>query len=542
MKKHLNLWLAMFLAISLALPVYSMAADMNLRLMTQDGYSLTTNTPTISSFAVDNDNTLVLILKEPPILDFGDPYPEITIDTPSSCTKINNAHVKGNPGTTFSFNVRTTTAGATLSSTSDTTHPSIVPDYYGASFVASRNTGTFSWNTAGNGSTVPSTPAGRYLAVFSATPSTCPLPSPSTCTSQLVVMINIALQYKLTLTAGANGSVSPAEVNYYDPATQVQISATANQGYYFSGWSGDAQGTTNPLTITMNSDKTITANFTQTPAQYTLTTSVSPANAGTVSPSSGNYDPNTNVDLTATAASGYTFSSWSGLASGDTSSGNTARIYMNNNRSITANFTQTPTQYTLTTSVSPANAGTVSPSSGNYNANANVDLTATAASGYTFSSWSGLASGDTSSGNTARIYMNNNRSITANFVQSATPSGETWVWDTYPTFYLNEGEEKVFIVNINRQLTYLRLAIAGLTETTMATFSWTFPDGRVFPQALNQGVVDIQGMNFGGLLVLRSGMNGWPNMSDAYIPQGNHILRIQGRANSSYFKAMLDVY
>ena len=44
--------------------------------------------------------------------------------------------------------------------------------------------------------------------------------------------------------------------------TSVTLTATpSNSGYIFSGWSGDASGTSNPLTITADSDKTITANF-----------------------------------------------------------------------------------------------------------------------------------------------------------------------------------------------------------------------------------------------------------------------------------------
>jgi len=39
------------------------------------------------------------------------------------------------------------------------------------------------------------------------------------------------------------------------------IRALPNSGYQFSGWSGDASGTTNPITITMNSEKSIKANF-----------------------------------------------------------------------------------------------------------------------------------------------------------------------------------------------------------------------------------------------------------------------------------------
>ena len=42
----------------------------------------------------------------------------------------------------------------------------------------------------------------------------------------------------------------------------MQLTAVPAGGYVFSGWSGDASGTTNPLTVTMNANKSITATFT----------------------------------------------------------------------------------------------------------------------------------------------------------------------------------------------------------------------------------------------------------------------------------------
>ena len=40
------------------------------------------------------------------------------------------------------------------------------------------------------------------------------------------------------------------------------LTATANPGFVFSSWSGDATGSTNPLTVLMTANKNITANFT----------------------------------------------------------------------------------------------------------------------------------------------------------------------------------------------------------------------------------------------------------------------------------------
>jgi uncharacterized repeat protein (TIGR02543 family) len=70
--------------------------------------------------------------------------------------------------------------------------------------------------------------------------------------------------YTLTIAAGSGGITNPSPGSHtYDEGTEVTITATPNSGYIFVGWSGDVTSTTNPITITMDSDKSITANFTQ---------------------------------------------------------------------------------------------------------------------------------------------------------------------------------------------------------------------------------------------------------------------------------------
>ena len=49
----------------------------------------------------------------------------------------------------------------------------------------------------------------------------------------------------------------------FEEDEQTSLSAVANKGYLFSNWTGDFIGTTNPVSIIMDSDKSITANFTQ---------------------------------------------------------------------------------------------------------------------------------------------------------------------------------------------------------------------------------------------------------------------------------------
>ncbi len=71
-----------------------------------------------------------------------------------------------------------------------------------------------------------------------------------------------AIGFTLNVTA-TNGSVAknPDQSTYTSGATVV-LTATPNSGYTFTSWSGDATGSTNPLTVTMNANKNITANFT----------------------------------------------------------------------------------------------------------------------------------------------------------------------------------------------------------------------------------------------------------------------------------------
>jgi len=68
----------------------------------------------------------------------------------------------------------------------------------------------------------------------------------------------ITRQYTLTVSAGDGGSVSTAG-GTFSQGTQVSITATPNTGYSFSGWSNGS--TDNPLSVTLDSNTSVTANF-----------------------------------------------------------------------------------------------------------------------------------------------------------------------------------------------------------------------------------------------------------------------------------------
>ena len=80
--------------------------------------------------------------------------------------------------------------------------------------------------------------------------------------------------FKLTLQANANGAVSPA-TSVRASGTEVTVTATPDAGYILDAWSGDASGSTSPITVTLDRDKSITASFkqdTRDPDQDNLTT------------------------------------------------------------------------------------------------------------------------------------------------------------------------------------------------------------------------------------------------------------------------------
>ncbi len=97
-------------------------------------------------------------------------------------------------------------------------------------------------------------------------------------------------QYELNVATVSNGTAIPNN-GTYDYGTVVTLTATADLGSTFVDWSGDVVSTTNPVTVTMDSDKFITATFTLN--QYEL--NVATVGNGTVAAHGGTYDYGTDL-------------------------------------------------------------------------------------------------------------------------------------------------------------------------------------------------------------------------------------------------------
>lgn len=140
--------------------------------------------------------------------------------------------------------------------------------------------------------------------------------------------------------------VSPSQRSY--PAgTVVTITAVPCyiSGGYFDHWGGAISGTTNPIAVIMDSNKSVDVNYYVPPTAPLVTLTTGVEGAGSVGPSSGVFNPGDQIILVATPAPGYAFDSWSGDIDGTSSvSGlpNHLLVTMNKDRYIMARFITVP--------------------------------------------------------------------------------------------------------------------------------------------------------------------------------------------------------
>lgn len=172
-------------------------------------------------------------------------------------------------------------------------------------------------------------------------PASSPVPTP------------VPSSYSLTVTLSGAGTVTSAPVGIdcgsdcsedYRRSTNVTLTATPDINQQFNGWAGACSGMQNTCTVSMTETRSLTATFVPRPAsQFTLTVSVN--GGGTITSAPGgincgvdcthNYPDGSNLTLTATAETGYQFSSWSGACTGS----GTCVVTMGANRAVTATFT-----------------------------------------------------------------------------------------------------------------------------------------------------------------------------------------------------------
>ncbi len=128
--------------------------------------------------------------------------------------------------------------------------------------------------------------------------------------SQWQIFVNQTYWWYPEMNIGSYGS-GATDTNLLTGVSYL-VTPVAGSGYNFIGWSGDATGDANPLTITATSNMVITANF--APDTTNVNLIIITTGNGVVSPNMNgkNLKPNAPYTLTAIAASGWVFSNWTG--------------------------------------------------------------------------------------------------------------------------------------------------------------------------------------------------------------------------------------
>lgn len=147
--------------------------------------------------------------------------------------------------------------------------------------------------------------------------------------------------YTLVLSNTGEGSIiADPQKPYYDSADVVTLTAIPDTDWDFSGWSGSLTGMENPVSITMDENKMISAAFTTT--KVFLEYNSSGPGTVIVEPDRTAYDEGEQITLTAVPDEGAQFQGWTGDITG---SENPASFTIDSNMQVTAIFIYEPSDF-----------------------------------------------------------------------------------------------------------------------------------------------------------------------------------------------------
>jgi len=219
--------------------------------------------------------------------------------------------------------------------------------------------------------------------------------------------------FTLTINIVGQGTVTRnPDLTSYEPGAVVSLQAVPTAGWSFCKWAGAVSGRANPVSITMDGNKTVTVTFLDT--WYTLTTGVMGHGWIERDPDQAVYAPGTAVQLTACPSEDWQFEGWMHGLSG---SANPATVFMYSDKFVTAFFQRQ--EYTLTVNIVGQGIVTRDPDYNKYVEDQVVILTAIPSPGWSFSKWSGnhgYGDGDIDEVQLP-VTMSTNRTVTVTFVQ-----------------------------------------------------------------------------------------------------------------------------
>lgn len=211
----------------------------------------------------------------------------------------------------------------------------------------------------------------------------------------------------------------------------VVLTAVADTGSAFAGWSGGGCSGSGTCTMKLTADTTVSAEFvTAPPQEHELSISKNGTGSGTVSSlpvgidcgsiCSANFPAGSKVNLSAVAAPGSVFNGWSG---GGCSGSGACQVTLSSDTTVTATFDQAPAKlYTLSVTKDGTGSGSISSSppgidcgptcSFDFAESTEVTLSASPAAGSYFAGWSGAGCSGT---NDCSVKMVAGKQVSATF-------------------------------------------------------------------------------------------------------------------------------
>jgi hypothetical protein len=191
-------------------------------------------------------------------------------------------------------------------------------------------------------------------------------------------------QLSISVSPTEAGSVNPS-AGEYDAGEVVEVTALPNEHWVFSSWSGDQSGNTNPVTITMSSDREISAIFVV--RDYPLTIEIVGEGGvmeRVIQVKTTDYQYGTKVELTANPAEGWIFKEWQGDLDG---SENQKLLTINSETSVIAIFERIT--YKINLNVEGNGTISIEPEKDTYFEGDNLTITVNPEEGLNFSYWEG---------------------------------------------------------------------------------------------------------------------------------------------------------
>ena len=217
--------------------------------------------------------------------------------------------------------------------------------------------------------------------------------------------------YTISVSANPTNGGTVTGGGIYEEGQSCTVSATPNANYTFTNWTenGNVVSTNASYTFEVTDNRNLVANFTYVPQNYTINVSAQPTIGGTVT-GGGSYQEGQSCTVTATPATGYTFTNWTeGSTVVSTNASYTFEVTAN--RNLVAHFTANT--YTVNVSAQPTIGGNVT-GGGTFNYGQSCTVNATPAANYNFTNWT--ENGSVVSTNASYTFtVSANRNLVANF-------------------------------------------------------------------------------------------------------------------------------